>query len=577
MTSNYSSHMIAVLTPGDHLCCLYETEEEYRALLVPFLQQGLERGEKVLYIVDAHTAETILNYLRDSGVEVEPYLANGQLSILTIGDAYMRDGIFDPDGMIDLLRSETQRALAEGYSALRVTGEMTWALRGLPGSERLIEYETKLNTFLPASKCLALCQYDQRRFQSDVLLDILATHPIAIVGTEIYDNFYYIPVTDFLGPDRLGATLHRWLQNLEAHKRTEEDLRYSREYFERLTNSMWDAVFSVRMPERVIEWVNDSFRLTGYEPEDCIGKTTQFLYPDENEFLDFGNKLKSAIAKGRDVLHAEQLLRRKSGEVFPAEITTTFYKEKDEVIRVTSIVRDITERKKLDHLKDEFIGLVSHELRSPLTVIIGAINTALSEGERLSPEETLQLLQDAAWEAESLSHLLGNLFELARVQADRLFLYLEPVNIENVAQDIVERIRQQSSAHQFVIDFPKGLPPVRADQLRVERILYNLLENAVKYSPPGGEIRVFAKQERERLVIGVSDQGIGISLHDQAKLFGPFQRLEDSRLDGVKGAGLGLLVCRRLVEAHGGRIWVESEPGRGSTFFFTLPLRHTAT
>jgi len=293
--------------------------------------------------------------------------------------------------------------------------------------------------------------------------------------------------------------------------------------------------------------------------------------------LDFGNKLKSAIAKGRDVLHAEQLLRRKSGEVFPAEITTTFYKEKDEVIRVTSIVRDITERKKLDHLKDEFIGLVSHELRSPLTVIMGAINTALSEGERLSPEETRQLLQDAAWEAESLSHLLGNLFELARVQADRLFLYLEPVNIENVAKDIVERIRQQSSAHQFVIDFPKRLPKVRADQLRVERILYNLLENAVKYSPPGGEIRVFAKQESERLVTGVSDQGIGISLHDQAKLFGPFQRLEDSRLDGVKGAGLGLLVCRRLVEAHGGRIWVESEPGRGSSFFFTLPLGHTAT
>jgi signal transduction histidine kinase len=128
-----------------------------------------------------------------------------------------------------------------------------------------------------------------------------------------------------------------------------------------------------------------------------------------------------------------------------------------------------------------------------------------------------------------------------------------------------------------VIDFPKRLPPVRADQLRVERILYNLLENAVKYSPPGGEIRVFAKRERERLVIGVSDQGIGISLHDQAKLFGPFQRLEDSRLDGVKGAGLGLLVCRRLVEAHGGQIWVESEPGRGSTFFFTLPLSHTAT
>ncbi len=100
----------------------------------------------------------------------------------------------------------------------------------------------------------------------------------------------------------------------------------------------------------------------------------------------------------------------------------------------------------------------------------------------------------------------------------------------------------------------------------------DLLENAVKYSPHDKEIRVFARQEEDCLVIGVADRGIGISRSDQAKLFKAFQRLEQSVLNGVKGAGLGLLVCQRLVEAHGGRIWVESKPGRGSTFFFTLPL-----
>jgi signal transduction histidine kinase len=102
------------------------------------------------------------------------------------------------------------------------------------------------------------------------------------------------------------------------------------------------------------------------------------------------------------------------------------------------------------------------------------------------------------------------------------------------------------------------------------------VENAAKYSPQGSEIRVFAKLEKESLVIGVSDQGIGISANDHTRLFEPFQRLEDSVRAGVKGIGLGLLVCRRLAEAHGGEIWVESESGRGSTFFFTLPLGHTA-
>ncbi len=368
--------------------------------------------------------------------------------------------------------------------------------------------------------------------------------------------------------EQLGNTIER--------KWAEEELKSSRDYLKKLTDSMWDAVFSVKMPERVIEWANDSFRLTGYEPEECIGKTTQFLYPDERGFFTFGDKLKSAIAGGKDILHTEQLLKRKSGEVFPAEITTTFFKEKGKVVRVTSIVRDVTDRKKLEQLKDDFISLVSHELRTPLTVIMGSLDTVLGEGARLSPDETRQLLQDAAQETESLSHLLGNLLELSRAQAERLFLYTEPVSIQKVVQETVDKIKRQSSTHRFVIDLAKEPPPVHADPLRVERILYNLLENAVKYSPRGSEIRVFAKPDREYLVIGVSDQGVGISPSDQVKLFRPFQRLEQSRLEGVKGAGLGLLVCRRLVEAHGGRIWLESEVDRGSTFLFTLPLEQVA-
>jgi signal transduction histidine kinase len=122
------------------------------------------------------------------------------------------------------------------------------------------------------------------------------------------------------------------------------------------------------------------------------------------------------------------------------------------------------------------------------------------------------------------------------------------------------------------MSLPKQLPPVRADVMRLEGILHNLLENAVKYSPDGGYIRVTAKAESDHLVISISDQGVGISPEDRAKLFAPFQRLGNSRVESVKGIGLGLVVCRRLVEAHGGQIWVESEPGKGSTFSFTLPL-----
>jgi len=362
-------------------------------------------------------------------------------------------------------------------------------------------------------------------------------------------------------------------EDVTERKRAEEELI-------RLSNAVkmsTDSIVISDINAKIIDVNEATLELYGTDDKgDLIGKNSFDLIAPEDQEKAF-IRMNEVVEKG--YIRGEQYhIIMKDGRIVPVEMSVTMMKGIDEKpIGFVGISRDITERKKIEQLKDEFIGLVSHELRTPLTVVMGALNTVLSEQAYLSQEETHQLLQDAAGEAESLSHLLGNLLELARAQADRLFLYAEPVHIENVAQYAVEKTRRQPSAHRFVMDFPKGLPSVHADRLRLERILYNLLENAVKYSPQGGEIRVFAKLEGEYLVTGVSDQGIGISPHDQARLFGVFQRLEDPSLEGVKGAGLGLLVCRRLVEAHGGRIWVQSEPGLGSTFFFTIPLRDAAT
>jgi len=211
--------------PGAHICCLFESEAEHQSLLAPFMRHGLERYEKVLYIADVHAAGQILTYLSADGVPVNPFLQNGQLRILDADASYVRDGVFDPEGMIALLQAETQRAIEEGYSALRVSSEMSWALKGLPGSERLIEYEARLNAFFPGSGCLALCQYDRRRFDPQLLLDVLEVHPLVVIGTEIYDNFYYMPPQELLGADPLGAKLNSWLDHLREHKRSETQIR----------------------------------------------------------------------------------------------------------------------------------------------------------------------------------------------------------------------------------------------------------------------------------------------------------------------------------------------------------------
>ena len=226
--------------------------------------------------------------------------------------------------------------------------------------------------------------------------------------------------------------------------------------------------------------------------------------------------------------------------------------------------------KQIDQLKDDFIGLVSHELRTPLTVILGALSTVMTEGDRISNKELRQLVGDAYSEAELLSDILANLLELARAQANRLQINEEPVNIRETIDTVIKKMKQQTTSRQIIVDCDESLT-VNADRIRLQRILHNLLDNAIKYSEPKTKIEVSVRQNSSEVLIGVKDKGIGIPIEKQGILFEPFQRLELPN-NQATGTGLGLVVCRRLVEAHGGRMWVESKPGAGSNFQFTLPM-----
>ncbi|HEX9046922.1 MAG TPA: MEDS domain-containing protein [Verrucomicrobiae bacterium] len=215
----------ARLRRHDHLCLIYETAEEQFSAIVPYIKAGLERHEKCLYIADDNTATMVLDALRRGGIAVEAALKSGGLAVLTKQDTYLKDGRFDPDRMIELLEEATDRALREGYSALRVTGEMTWNLGGDPGAERLMEYEAKLNYFLPMHNALALCQYNRRRFRPEVLMDVLYTHPLAICGGMVCRNFYYLPPDEYLKPELVARRLDWLLRNIVDREQAELKLQ----------------------------------------------------------------------------------------------------------------------------------------------------------------------------------------------------------------------------------------------------------------------------------------------------------------------------------------------------------------
>jgi len=340
MEKGYILYKIEDLKAGDHLCCLYETEEEHKALITPFLRKGLENNEKIVYIVDKHTSKTVLDYLREDGIVVEPYLERGQLVILTVSESYMKEGVFDPDGMINLLKNETDKALDEGYNALRVTGEMTWALRGLLGSERLIEYESKLNEFFPTSKCLAICQYDMRHFDPEILLNILETHPIVVIGTKIYDNFYYIPTDEFLGGKIPETTLNHWTENLKLRKQVEEELQKSEKKYRDLVDNAPVGVYQTTVDGNII-FVNESLvNMFGFESREEMMKVkspSRYKNSKDREFIT-----QKLMKKGGLKDHEVEMLK-KSGESINVILSANI----DDGI-ISGVLVNITERKKAE-------------------------------------------------------------------------------------------------------------------------------------------------------------------------------------------------------------------------------------
>jgi PAS domain S-box-containing protein len=357
------------------------------------------------------------------------------------------------------------------------------------------------------------------------------------------------------------------IRNITARKQIERQMRFNAEVLDKIS----DAVVVIDNKGIVNYWNKGAERLYGLSEEEAFGQPLGELY----QFLWVKPEDEQASVqalKTRGFWAGNNIHIKRDGVRLYVQSSVSAINDKDgKVIGMLAVIRDITGHTELDHLKDEFIGLVSHELRTPLTVIIGSLETILSKHGLLPQDEINGLLNDAFFEAESLSHILENLLELSRTQARQLQLYPEPMRIEKMAKDVVKEFKGQS-AHQFILDFPGEIQPVEADILRVRRILYNLMQNAVKYSPAGSKIEIFGRQDPDCLVIGVRDHGKGISAADQARLFHSFQRLGLEPSADIKGIGLGLMVCLRLVEAHGGKIWVESAPGKGSTFYFTLPV-----
>jgi signal transduction histidine kinase len=230
--------------------------------------------------------------------------------------------------------------------------------------------------------------------------------------------------------------------------------------------------------------------------------------------------------------------------------------------------------KSLDRLKSEFVAVVSHEIRTPLTSVKGAVELLSDAAYFQNSEQQAKLLAIATANSERLLVLINDILDFSKLESSSLPMTLERQRLEPVLEQAVHAMGTLLDERRIVLDveLPSALPDLHIDAGRVSQVLTNLLSNAIKFSPEGGTIRVAAEMREGAIRVSVTDHGDGIAPQNLPKLFRKFSQIDTSSTRSTGGAGLGLVICKGIVEQHGGRIGVESVPGEGSTFHFTLPL-----
>jgi signal transduction histidine kinase len=242
------------------------------------------------------------------------------------------------------------------------------------------------------------------------------------------------------------------------------------------------------------------------------------------------------------------------------------------------VLQDVTALKEAERLKDEFIGIAAHELRSPLAVVKGfaqmlKIQTMRGKGPELADWQ-MEAIQDIDQATSRLVELTEDLLDVTRLQAGRLELNFEPTDMVALVQRTVKRFQVTTERHRITMNATPEYIIASVDPRRIEQVVSNLISNSIKYSPEGGdvEITVCEDEKTKAALLSVHDNGIGIPAHEQGRIFSRFMRADNAHAHNIGGTGLGLYLCRELVERHDGRIWFESVEGQGSTFYVSLPL-----
>ncbi len=353
------------------------------------------------------------------------------------------------------------------------------------------------------------------------------------------------------------------------HAQLFEHLQAAHQRYRDLFDDSIDLILITDLHGTILEANQPAAILTGYEKRVLSGMSIKEIHSIDREKLGSNFEL---LKKGESIAYESMLIPRDSGLIqVEAHVHQILI---DGRPRLQWILRDITERKNLDKMRDDLLSMIYHDLRSPLSNVVSSLDVLSSMLSLESDAAISSLFNIAVRSVERIQRLTNSLLDINRLEAGQPVIndqLAQPENLIHEAADAVMPIAQ-TKKQTLLVEVPEDLQPIMVDAEMIRRVIINLMENAVKFSPPEGEIRVNAEQIGNYIQISVQDTGPGIPHQSREKIFNKFARLQDSK--GPKGLGLGLAYCRLAVEGHNGRIWVTDAPGEngGASFNFTLPI-----
>lgn len=354
-------------------------------------------------------------------------------------------------------------------------------------------------------------------------------------------------------------------RDITQQKRMMEELLF----LSYLPQQMADAVIATDWQYRIRSWNEAAEVLYGWKREEVLGKQAREILP--TKFATSSSQVWQQQLQSTGSWKGEVVQQKRDGVWIPILASTSLVKDASgRVIGAVAVNRDITEQKQLEKQKDTFIAMVSHELKTPVTMLKAYAQYLQMVFKRKGDPQAAQMLAKLDTHVNKLNKLISDLVDATIIQVGRLRLTLEDVEVNTLVNEIVEEV-QPTMPHHCLITELAASATIRADKLRLGQVLTNLLFNAMKYSPHADRIVVKTAVTDETVTLCVQDFGMGVPEDKQGRLFERFYRVEEPTQAAISGLGLGLYISSQIVKRHGGTLWVESEPGKGSTFCFTLP------